>query len=44
MLNAQHRKLYELHLTTHIGAGHRLWTNAPEAIGKPVDYVAWGLA
>jgi len=36
-------KLYELDLATHIGAGHRIWTHAPVAVGKPVDRAAWGL-
>lgn len=43
-LNVQGCTLYELDLATHIGAGHRLWTNEPVAIGTPIDREGWGLA
>ena len=37
------KRIIELPLSTHIGLGHRIWTNEVQQIGKKVDWGKWGL-
>lgn len=37
------KRIIEIPLSTHIGLGHRIWTDRVETIGKEVDFSRWGL-